>query len=129
MDYGEYKDNRVAGIMGLGWGNSSFVNQMDKTHGRFSYCLPVIKFFTKIRPKTYLRFGDDIIQGRKASSTTITTIKGIKTYYVGLQDINMKRLHINTNVFALKIDGANGPKGGCIIDSGTPYSRIVKPTY
>lgn len=128
MEYGQYKNNRVAGIMGLGWGTYSFVNQIRESKGRFSYCLPLVNLFTKIRPKTYLRFGDDIVEGRqKASSTTMMTVEGVGTYYVGLQgiSINKKRLNISKHVF----DGPNGYKGGCIIDSGTPYSRIIEPAY
>ncbi|KAK4438086.1 hypothetical protein Salat_0142700 [Sesamum alatum] len=117
--------------MGFRMGQLLISEPNDKSYGRFSYCLPVVNIFTRTRPKTYLRFGDDVVLGRKASSTMITTVRGAGAYFVGLQgiSINRKRLNISTDVFALKIDGANGPTGGCIIDSGTPYSRIVKPAY
>ncbi|KAI3445802.1 hypothetical protein Pfo_002467 [Paulownia fortunei] len=113
VEYDEFKNNRVAGVMGLGWGIYSFVNQIRESKGRFSYCLPVVNSLTKARPKTYLRFGDDIVQGHNGSSTSMMKVEGVGTYYVGLQGIsfNRKRLNISTDVFALKIDGPNGPKG------------------
>ncbi|KAH6793453.1 hypothetical protein C2S52_003930 [Perilla frutescens var. hirtella] len=126
-EYGEYKNNRIAGVMGLGWGDFSFVTQIRESKGRFSYCLPVVNMFTKARPKTYLRLGDDIVQGRqKSSSTTLKKVDGVGSYYLGLQgiSINTKRLNISSNAFAFE-----GRKGGCIIDSGTPYSRIIQPAY
>ncbi|KAL8060877.1 hypothetical protein ABFX02_02G053100 [Erythranthe guttata] len=133
LDYGEHKNNRVAGIMGLGWGKNSFVNQIKESKGIFSYCLPIFNLFTKSSPRTYLRFGDDISQiTRNASTTKISKVNGNGAYYINMQGISIdkKRLNISKDVFALKFDARiNGYRGGCIIDSGTPYSRIVGPAY
>lgn len=122
MSYGESNSNRIAGIVGLGWGDYSFVAQIKESKGRFSYCLPVV---TKARPKTtYLRLGDDVVQRQRASSTALKRVGSSGSYHVGLQgiSINNKRLNISISVF-------EGRKGGCIIDSGTPYSRIISPAY
>lgn len=122
MSFG-FKNNRIAGIVGLGWGDYSFLAQIKESKGRFSYCLPVV---TNARPKTtYLRLGDDVGQGRqRASSTTLKRVGSNGSYHVGLQgiSINKKRLNISSSVF-------EGRTGGCIIDSGTPYSRIISPAY
>lgn len=49
-------------------------------------------------------------------------------YYLALQGIslNKTRLNINPKVFAFK---NNGSSNGCIIDSGTLYSRIISPAF
>ncbi|KAK4407056.1 Aspartic proteinase nepenthesin-2 [Sesamum angolense] len=55
MQYGNYKNNKIAGIMGLGWDDPSFAKQLSShSKGKFSYCLPVV---SKKTPSTYLRFG------------------------------------------------------------------------
>ena len=48
-----------------------------------------------------------------------------KSYLLELQGIsvNRVRLNINASVFSLRRDGT----GGCIIDTGTPFSWIVSP--
>lgn len=126
MEYGKYKNNRIAGVMGLGWGNFSFVTKIKESKGRFSLCLPNLNMFTKDqRPKAYLRLGDDVLERRdEARSTKIMRVVGVGSYYVGLQgiSINNKRLNISSSLF-------HGRNGGCIIDTGTPYLQIIEPAY
>lgn len=125
MEYGKYKNNRIAGVMGLGWGDFSFPTQIKESRGRFSYCLPIFNMFTKGRPKAYLTLGDDTLGRRdEASSTKLMRVVGVASYYVGLNgiSINKKRLNISSSFF----DGGNG---GCTIDTGTPYSHIIEPAY
>ncbi|CAK9142568.1 unnamed protein product [Ilex paraguariensis] len=126
--------NKVAGIIGLGWGQFSFVTQIHSvSDGRFSYCFPVINQYTR-RPRqripmTYLRFGADIPQKRGLSSTTLKRIENQSQYHLDLRGIslNRRKLNIDAAVFALR---RTGHRGGCIIDnSGTIYTRIIKPAY
>lgn len=85
MEYGKYKNNRIAGVMGLGWGDFSFPTQIRESKGRFSYCLPIFNMFTKGRPKAYLTMGDDTLERRdEASSTKLMRVVGVGSYYVGL---------------------------------------------
>ncbi|KAI3449543.1 hypothetical protein Pfo_006208 [Paulownia fortunei] len=125
MQYGNYKNNKIAGIMGLGWEDISLVKQLSpQIKGKFSYCLPVVSGKT---PSTYLRFGDDIVHHKNSKSTPLYRKNKTSPYYVELQGIslNKTRLNISPEVFAFKNNG----KSGCIIDSGTPYSRIITPAF
>ncbi|GFQ03318.1 aspartic proteinase nepenthesin-2 [Phtheirospermum japonicum] len=127
MEYGKYKNNKIAGIMGLGWDDTSFVKQLGpKTKGRFSYCLPVL--ISRKTPSTYLRFGDDIPHNRNIKSTPLYRRNNECFYYVEMQgiSINKVRLNISQRVFAFK---NNGSVSGCIIDTGTSYSRIITPAF
>ncbi|KAL8530826.1 hypothetical protein ACS0TY_007747 [Phlomoides rotata] len=120
------RNNKIAGMMGLGWENISFVRQLGSQYkGRFSYCLPVIR--SRKVPTNYLTFGD-ITTPRNAKTTTLYRTMQSTGYFVELRGIslNKNRLNINPQVFALQNGGRSG---GCIFDSGTPYSRLVKPAY
>ncbi|GFZ04630.1 hypothetical protein Acr_17g0002020 [Actinidia rufa] len=123
------KNNKIAGIMGLGWGSDSFVNQIaPQSDGKFSYCLAALNYQTASRRiKSYLRFGTDI--PKRVSSLGITALlrnKKKAQYYLELEglSLNGQRLDISPEVFAMR-----GNSGGCTIDSGLGYSRIVKPAY
>ncbi|KAI3449542.1 hypothetical protein Pfo_006207 [Paulownia fortunei] len=120
--------NQIAGIMGLGWGSYSILSQANSlTEGKFSYCLPAINKYTQKWPNTYLRFGRDIVKRTNLSVTPLLRNKDQKVYHVILQgiSINSKKLSISDQDFRLRSDGS----GGCIIDSGTPFSRLIKPAY
>lgn len=120
--------NQIAGIMGLGWGSYSILSQANSlTKGKFSYCLPAINKYTQKWPNTYLRFGRDIVKRPNLSVTTLLRNKDQDAYHVVLQgiSINSKKLNISDIFFRIRGDGS----GGCIIDSGTPFSRLIKPAY
>ncbi|KAL0435831.1 UNVERIFIED_CONTAM: putative aspartic protease [Sesamum radiatum] len=126
-NYGN-NSNQIAGIMGLGWGSYSILSQANSlTEGRFSYCLPAISKYTQKWPNTYLRFGNDAVKPSNSSTTPLLRINDQKVYHLVLQGIsvNSKKLNVSDRDFRLRGDGS----GGCIIDSGTPFSRLVKPAY
>ncbi|KAL0459618.1 UNVERIFIED_CONTAM: Aspartyl protease AED3 [Sesamum latifolium] len=126
-NYGN-NSNQIAGIMGLGWGSYSILSQANSlTEGRFSYCLPAISKYTQKWPNTYLRFGNDAVKRSNSSTTPLLRINDQKVYHVVLQgiSINSKKLNVSDRDFRLRGDGS----GGCIIDSGTPFSRLIKPAY
>ncbi|KAK6141316.1 hypothetical protein DH2020_024952 [Rehmannia glutinosa] len=126
MKYGDYKSNKIAGIMGLGWDDISLVKQLGpQTKGKFSYCLPVVS--SGKTPSTYLRFGDDIVHNKNSKSTPLYRRKKKSHYYVELQGISLDktRLNIGPDVFAFKSNN----RSGCMIDTGNPYSRIIAPAF
>ncbi|KAL2238942.1 UNVERIFIED_CONTAM: Aspartyl protease 25 [Sesamum indicum] len=126
-NYGN-NSNQIAGIMGLGWGSYSIFSQANSlTESRFSYCLPAISKYTQKWPNTYLRFGNDAVKQSSSSTTPLLRINDQKVYHVVLQGIsvNSKTLNVSDRDFRLRGDGS----GGCIIDSGTPFSRLIKPAY
>lgn len=113
-------NNQIAGVMGIGWGSSSILTQAyPTTQGTFSYCLPVINKYTQKWPTTYLRFGRDIIKRPNPSSTPLLQIKNHIPYHLIFQGItiNSKRL------------GVVSANDACTIDSGTPFSRLIRPAY
>ncbi|KAH6766359.1 hypothetical protein C2S52_017342 [Perilla frutescens var. hirtella] len=121
-NYGN-SSNQIAGIMGLGWGSYSIINQANSvTQGKFSYCLPVVNKYTKKWPITYLKFGTDVIRRPNMNATPLLQIKNQIPYHLILQgiSINSKKLNISANEFS---------SGSCIIDSGTPFSRLIRPAY
>ncbi|KAL3632970.1 hypothetical protein CASFOL_025954 [Castilleja foliolosa] len=123
MKYWDHKNNKIAGIMGLGWGDTSFFQQLGpKTNGRFSYCMPVIIY--KNTPSTYLRFGDDIPPHiRNTKSTPLYKWKQGK-YYIEMQGISINNVTLNISqpVFAHS-------EPNCMMDTGTAYSRIKTPAF
>ncbi|CAK9181454.1 unnamed protein product, partial [Ilex paraguariensis] len=99
--------------------------------GRFSYCLPVLNQYIRPVPRipmTYLRFGADIPEQRGLARTPLKHINNRGQYFLDLRGISLngRRLNIDAAVFAL---GRNGSTGGCIIDNGTTYSRLIRPAY
>lgn len=125
MDYGG-EENLVTGIFGLGWGPRSFLTQIDSlSHGRFSYCL---KTDDGHDLNTYLRFGEDIpaeIAG--SQTTTLLHLKDWQACYISLLGIsvNAQRLNINPTQFVLR----HNRSGGCIIDSGSTFTHLIRPAY
>ncbi|GER24777.1 eukaryotic aspartyl protease family protein [Striga asiatica] len=128
MEYGEYKNNKIAGIMGIGWGDLSLVNQLGpEVKGKFSYCLPVI--ISEKAPKTYLRFGDyNYTANHRIAKSTPLYRRGKEFYAVEMQgiSINKTRLKIDPQVFVFK---RGTHISGCITDMGTAYSRIITPAF
>ena len=119
-------DNQVNGIFGLGWAIRSFVNQIGSlSHGTFSYSL---KLNDGHALDTYLRFGADISHPVGSLQTTkLCQFKSLSPYYIDLLgiSINRTRLSINPALFIFKFDGS----AGCIIDSGSTFTIIIKPAY
>lgn len=111
MQFGRYKNNKIAGTMGLGWDTLSFFKQLGpQVRGIFSYCLHVVSSKT---PSTYLRFGDYGAHQLNSKSTPLYRRKGTSTYHVELQGIsvNRTRLNISPEVFAFT--------------NSTSYTRII----
>ncbi|GER26496.1 eukaryotic aspartyl protease family protein [Striga asiatica] len=130
MQYGKYKDNKIVGIMGLGWGDSSLINQFGtQFKGKFSYCLPVIILSEKTPTSTYLTFGDyNYTANNRIAKSTPLYRRQKQFYSVEMQGISIgrTRLKIDPRVFAFKIGTITS---GCITDVGTTYSRIIRPAF
>ncbi|XP_047326244.1 aspartic proteinase nepenthesin-2-like [Impatiens glandulifera] len=122
----------VPGVMGLGWGPLSFVEQINPvSKGMFSYCLPIV--FNKTVVKNYLRFGNDIPlnKGNIISSTSLKRNMKGQEYHLEMVGIsfNDQRLNISNDLFRLKNNGVGGGGGGCIINLKEPLSLIIQPAY
>jgi hypothetical protein len=60
-------------------------------------------------------------------TTKLYQFKSSTAYYIELLgiSINGTRLNINPALFALQFDGS----AGCVIDSGSSFTRIIRPAY
>ncbi|XP_021773514.1 aspartic proteinase nepenthesin-2-like [Chenopodium quinoa] len=125
---GDDENNKVSGIFGMSLGDLGFIKQAESlVKGKFSYCLQ--KFQKGTVPPMYLRFGDDV----RPPVSTLSTVPMLQNpkqpsyYYLDLRGIRVgnKDLVLPSGVFDIKEDG----NGGCIIDTGTPYSRLTTEAY
>ncbi|XP_026416124.1 aspartic proteinase CDR1-like [Papaver somniferum] len=122
------KPDLIAGILGLGSGKWSFLNQLGVAgQGKFSYCFET--FNPNIEgSNTYLRFGADATIGgvlQKVHTTPIVVPEfETSLYYLNLEDISVgnKRVGFPRNAFKQN----NRRVGGAIIDSGAPISIMYK---
>ncbi|XP_047326245.1 aspartic proteinase nepenthesin-2-like [Impatiens glandulifera] len=124
------KSVSASGVMGLGWGPLSFVEQINLfSKGMFSYCLPIV--FNKTVVKNYLRFGNDIPlnKGNIISSTPLKRNMKGQEYHLDMVGIsfNNQRLNISNDLFRLNNNSGGG--GGCIINLKEPLSLIIQPAY
>ncbi|XP_026378790.1 aspartic proteinase nepenthesin-2-like [Papaver somniferum] len=111
------KPDLIAGILGLRRGPLSFINQLaaDGQGG------------------TYLSFGADATIGSGGQKVHTTPIVlpdfhlQTSSYYLNLEDITVSSTRVGflRKDFELKEDG----RGGCIIDSGTPYTVMYKDHF
>lgn len=123
FSFASSRENEIAGILGMGWGPHSLIQQTkSQSHGRFSYCL-VVRFQSGNPNPMFLRFGDDIPQRRNLSWTPIFAKRGpISPYYLFLQGVTMVG---STSTPPRRIAHI----GECIIDSGAAISHIRRETY
>ncbi|XP_061351029.1 aspartic proteinase nepenthesin-2-like [Gastrolobium bilobum] len=120
----------VAGAFGLGiydgYGKYSIWKKLEPiSGGRFSYCF--VGYVEKPTPM-YLRFGSEI-----KPPANLRTTKFLKSNYhgyrVALEGLGFegKRLDIDPKVFAPA--PSDEKPGGCVIDSGSTMSYIIKDAY
>ncbi|XP_026441707.1 aspartic proteinase CDR1-like [Papaver somniferum] len=125
------KPDLITGILGLGLGQWSFLNQLGAVgQGKFSYCFETFNQNME-GSDTYLRFGEDAIIGRAGQEVHITPIVVPKFetsyYFLNLEDISVgnKRIGFPKGTFKLSSRGV----GGSAIDSGTPISIMYKDRF
>ncbi|KAK9281836.1 hypothetical protein L1049_004742 [Liquidambar formosana] len=123
--FGNRSSNKIAGIMGLGWGARSFVRQINLvTGGAFSYCLT----YGVQGSTTYLRFGADIVRRGSLHMTPLFQIGNEKAYHVNFEGISVNgtRLDIKKNEF---VGRSVYNSNDWIIDSGAAVTHIFRPNY
>ncbi|XP_026409994.1 aspartic proteinase CDR1-like [Papaver somniferum] len=125
------KPDLIAGILGLGSGQWSFLNQLGTAgEGRFSYRFETFNYNIE-GSNTYLRVGADATIGGVGQNVHITPIVvpnyPTSLYYLNLEDISVgkKRIRFPRGTFKLN----EKREGGTIIDSGTPISTMYKDHF
>ncbi|KAK4841663.1 hypothetical protein QYF36_008331 [Acer negundo] len=118
--------NVIAGLLGLGGGRMSFINQIPETGGAFSYCLPSYSSISL----GWLTFGHGlggVFPVGDAWAPLVHNPLAPKFYYVGLSSLGVGgvRVPISEDIFRLTESGF----GGVIIDIGTAVTTLPTVAY
>ncbi|KAI9188532.1 hypothetical protein LWI28_024587 [Acer negundo] len=118
--------NVITGLLGLGGGRMSFINQIPETGGAFSYCLPS---YSSLSPG-WLTFGRGLggaLPVGAAWAPLVYNPRAPKFYYVGLSGLGVGgvRVPISEDIFRLTDSGY----GGVIIDIGTAVTTLPMVAY
>uniref|UniRef100_A0A0E0DQU7 Peptidase A1 domain-containing protein n=1 Tax=Oryza meridionalis TaxID=40149 RepID=A0A0E0DQU7_9ORYZ len=125
--------NGAYGIIGLGRGALSLVSQLNAT--KFSYCLT--PYFRDTISPSHLFVGDGEPAGGGAPVTTVPFAKNPKDspfsafYYLPLVGLAAGNATVSLPASAFELREA-APKvwaGGALIDSGSPFTRLVDPAH
>ncbi|KAH0641609.1 hypothetical protein KY289_032583 [Solanum tuberosum] len=119
--------NVTSGIIGLGGGKTSIVNQINQeTKGKFSYCLiPFETSSTNSSITSHINFGDTaIVSGPGVVSTPLIRIQTFYTLSLESISIGNKTLPFKSSNFSFI-----PPQGNIIIDSGTTLTLVPVDFY
>ncbi|XAR54466.1 Nepenthesin [Bertholletia excelsa] len=113
------------GLLGLGRGPLSLLSQTyDLYKSTFSYCLPSFK---SPNFSGTLRLGPFGQPRRIKSTPLLKNPRRSSLYYVNLMGIKVGRRVVDIPPSALAFNPTTG--AGTIFDSGTVYTRLVRPAY
>ncbi|XP_060182546.1 aspartic proteinase CDR1-like isoform X1 [Lycium barbarum] len=122
-------NNYTSGMMGLGGGRVSIVNQMNQEiKGKFSYCLiPLLDSSpTNSNATSHIYFGDSAdVYGLDVVSTPLIQKQQNSFYYLNLEGISVRN---KTLEFKSSIVNACD-EGNIIIDSGTMLTYLPNDFY
>ncbi|KAK9664196.1 hypothetical protein RND81_14G025200 [Saponaria officinalis] len=124
---GEEVSTPEIGILGIGWGPRSFIDQTKTQLGdSFSYCFPSYEE-TLSGAQGYVNLGsDDEFDPKDFKAISLIEYDGYDSYYLNLNGIRFagKRLPIDPFIFVRRND-----KGGTVIDSGASFSYLIEEAY
>ncbi|XP_026444354.1 aspartic proteinase nepenthesin-2-like [Papaver somniferum] len=122
------KPDLIAGVLGLGRGEYSFLKQLRGAgQDKFSYCLEIYSE-NIYASSTYLTFGEDaIIEGEVRKTRIVVNPFQPSFYYLNLVDISVakKSAGFVSADFKIKDNGS----GGCLIDSGAPFTLMYRDHF
>uniref|UniRef100_M1DUW2 Aspartic proteinase nepenthesin-2 n=1 Tax=Solanum tuberosum TaxID=4113 RepID=M1DUW2_SOLTU len=136
-DNGGTFNNYTSGIIGLGGGKVSMINQLDKEiNGKFSYCLIPIPFDSSINSNitSHINFGiSAIVSGPNVVSTPLIKKEPSTYYYLNLEGVSVgnKTLKFKSSKTSPSdnASGGDGQAGNIIIDSGTTLTLLPNDFY
>ncbi|KAK4795582.1 hypothetical protein SAY86_027908 [Trapa natans] len=113
------------GLLGLGRGPLSLLSQTESLYkSTFSYCLPN---FRSLNFSGSLRLGPVGQPLRIRSTPLLTNPRRSSLYYVNLIGVRVGRKVVDIPPAALAFNPSTG--AGTIFDSGTVFTRLVRPVY
>ncbi|XP_049376762.1 aspartic proteinase CDR1-like [Solanum stenotomum] len=129
-DNGGTFTNATSGIIGLGGGNVSIVNQMhQQIIGKFSYCLiPLESLLDNSNATSHINFGNCAIVFIPDVVSTPLIKKEPSTFYY----LNLKGINIGNKMVQFKSSPISQPsydRGNIIIDSGTTLTYVPDVFY
>ncbi|XP_060182608.1 aspartic proteinase CDR1-like [Lycium barbarum] len=132
-DNGGTFNNYTSGIIGLGGGAISIINQLDnEINGKFSYCLIPIALDSSISNVTsHINFGSSaIVFGPNVVSTPLIKMDPSTFYYLNLEGVSVGNMMVEfksskTGSSYAAVDG----QGNIIIDSGTTLTLLPNNFY
>ncbi|XP_006361595.2 aspartic proteinase CDR1 [Solanum tuberosum] len=122
--------NATSGIIGLGGGNASIVNQMHhEIKGKFSYCLiPLELLLDSSNATSHINFGDNaVVSGPNVISTPIYKKESPIFYYLNLKGISIGNKTVEFKSSPISLPGYD--RGNIIIDSGTTLTYVPDVFY
>ncbi|MCD9559416.1 hypothetical protein HAX54_017346 [Datura stramonium] len=126
--------NYTSGIIGLGGGEVSIINQLDKEiNGKFSYCLvPIPLESSNSNVTSHINFGSSaILSGPNVVSTPLIRKKPSTFYYLNLEGVSIgnKNLKFKSSKMSTPSVVAGDDLGNIIIDSGTTLTLLPNDFY
>ncbi|XP_059276508.1 aspartic proteinase CDR1-like [Lycium ferocissimum] len=122
----------TSGIIGLGGGEVSIINQLKKQiNGKFSYCLIPLQS-SNSNFTSHINFGSSaIVSGNKVVSTPLIKKESSTFYYLNLEGVSVgnKTLEFKSSKIGSSSIGVGGDEGNIIIDSGTTLTLLPNDFY
>ncbi|KAL0372005.1 UNVERIFIED_CONTAM: Aspartic proteinase CDR1 [Sesamum calycinum] len=114
-----------SGIIGLGGGSLSIINQLDTSiGGKFSYCLT----FLDSNISSTISFGSNaVVAGRRVVSTSLVKKSPDTFYFLTLEGVSVGRERLQYTSSNTK--AALADEGNIIIDSGTTLTFLPSELY
>ncbi|KAL1569272.1 aspartic proteinase CDR1-like [Salvia divinorum] len=126
FDNGGTFSDTGSGIVGLGGGSISIINQLKNSlGGTFSYCLTLLD--TNATSK--ISFGSsDVVAGPKVVSAPLVRRSPATFYYLTLEGLSVGTERIANAAAGMKV-ASDSNEGNIIIDSGTTLSFVPEEMY
>ncbi|KAJ8538436.1 hypothetical protein K7X08_027657 [Anisodus acutangulus] len=124
-------NNYTSGIIGLGGGEVSIINQLDKQiNGKFSYCLIPLESISNVT--SHINFGTSaVVSGTDVVSTPLIKKEPSTFYYLTLEGVSVgnKTLEFKSSKTGPAAIGGDEDEGNIIIDSGTTLTFLPNDFY
>ncbi|XP_060182594.1 aspartic proteinase CDR1-like [Lycium barbarum] len=120
--------NATSGIVGLGGGIVSIVNQMNQEiKGKFSYCLIPLESSTNSNTTSHINFGDNaVVAGPGVISTPLIRSQRFPTYYF----LTLESISVGNKTLPFRSSKINSShQGNIIVDSGTTVTFVPFDFY